>query len=1295
LSYKRRLPSAGTPAILKATSRFNFEATESSESDASDCVESYSKKRAHSELLGEKNKPSCTGLDEESKDEISELLSRVSNNWRASDAALNTRSCKQLNEEDICSYKPEKNKLVSSQRKSIRSFRKRMYSRKNSSQNVQQVWALSGWESLARALARVGVEDYLGKRDSDMQWKSDFSSILKPPPSPQALMRLVTEDVQGVHNPEEKEPRTCSASKKSVSFGGLPQELSVKNSSDCVQLMRSGHYLNKMRSSSRVYKRYYWFDQLSNCIRWQPSKKDNNKATISINSIREVRSGKNTRMFHSSEISSMFVDDCSFSIIHCGGCDEVEESLDLIAGSPDEANVWITGIRFLLTPGLQLPPHDVDDDQFQPTSDPRDQWLAQLFDRADHNHDGYLDAQESLDLITEVSDGVKEKRVKQKLSEYMQMNGKSNLSRLQFVQLFKDVTTRPEIYFLLARYSSVSSDQLSINDLKLFLEAEQGHRDITDKKCIEIIEKFEPSSEAREIPALGIDGFTKYLMSEECALTDPKHKQVCQDMSQPLSSYFISASHNTYLMEDQMRGPCSHNAYVRALLRCCRCIEVDVWDGSNGEPQVTHGHTQTNSTPLFQVLEAIEAAAFRNSKYPVILKIENHCNVEQQLKMCEYITSVFKDKLFLVDDIGSASDLPSPQDLIHKIIISSKKLPFKTSEPVEADYVIDDDEGANVKLIAMQQKSDVVMPSHIEDASSVSSLLSTRRRHLLTNAASKLVVVCRDQHLYEDNKVTDFRFQSKQCKSSTDIYSIQEDSAFNLIEKYPMQLCDFTRKNLTRVYPNPERIDSTNFNAQDAWNCGVQITSLNYQTPGLVMDINDGRFSMNGGCGYVLKPNFIRDDISYYSPAGPQPASLSKMLHLRIISGQNFPKPRNGGAKGHVIDPYVLVELFGVEGDCGEERTRTCTNDNGVSPQFDSKLFTFNLTVPSLVLVRFVVLDDDFIGDEFIGQYTVPLECLQLGYRHLSLRSIYDEPLEGATLFVHVAFSQVDSPLLSPNLCTRQSSIKRNGGQSSAQQQPSKKKSRSLSQSNSLVGGKEPAAIHLQKTHLREFDDVFESVSSQLGRVAAIRDVVRGCMQFFRDSCGLPNPTHVKKCIRNLHERSRGIVLKILKKNNGSMKLEFEGGGETWKRVQESFRSLVTEMNAVVSMSTQLKEELRSKTVEIEKLYERFSEIYAAEFLSPPLLQSSLVRGSSSSVSCGSESSKKQSSKKKKNDDKAQKSTDHIGEVRNTIRWNYSLISASMRLTAILLTHCTETLEDLWQGALTCGIGQLEDTEVV
>ena len=37
------------------------------------------------------------------------------------------------------------------------------------------------------------------------------------------------------------------------------------------------------------------------------------------------------------------------------------------------------------------------------------------------------------------------------------------------------------------------------------------------------------------------------------------------------------------------------------------------------------------------------------------------------------------------------------------------------------------------------------------------------------------------------------------------------------------------------------------------------------------------------------------------------------------------------------------------------------------------------MNLPELALVRFVVLDDEYIGDEFIGQYTIPFECLQPG----------------------------------------------------------------------------------------------------------------------------------------------------------------------------------------------------------------------------------------------------------------------------------------------------------------------------
>lgn len=68
-------------------------------------------------------------------------------------------------------------------------------------------------------------------------------------------------------------------------------------------------------------------------------------------------------------------------------------------------------------------------------------------------------------------------------------------------------------------------------------------------------------------------GFTNYLLSEESYLFDITHKTVCQEMNQPFSNYFIATSHNTYLVEDQLKGPSSCEGYVAALRRNCRFIE--------------------------------------------------------------------------------------------------------------------------------------------------------------------------------------------------------------------------------------------------------------------------------------------------------------------------------------------------------------------------------------------------------------------------------------------------------------------------------------------------------------------------------------------------------------------------------------------------------------------------------------------------------------------------------------------------------------------------------------------------
>ncbi|KAK6026270.1 C2 domain protein, partial [Ostertagia ostertagi] len=135
----------------------------------------------------------------------------------------------------------------------------------------------------------------------------------------------------------------------------------------------------------------------------------------------------------------------------------------------------------------------------------------------------------------------------------------------------------------------------------------------------------------------------------------------------------------------------------------------------------------------------------------------------------------------------------------------------------------------------------------------------------------------------------------------------------------------------------------------------------------MFLKIQEGRFSENGGCGYVLKPPIMNEDLFV---VGEKPPTTPQILHLRVLSGQQLPRPRNSNAKGDSSDPFVVIEIFGIPGLCRG------ANENGHNPSFDES-FQFQVSVPELALVRFLVLDDDFIGDDFIGQYTIPFECLQ------------------------------------------------------------------------------------------------------------------------------------------------------------------------------------------------------------------------------------------------------------------------------------------------------------------------------
>jgi phosphatidylinositol phospholipase C delta len=164
--------------------------------------------------------------------------------------------------------------------------------------------------------------------------------------------------------------------------------------------------------------------------------------------------------------------------------------------------------------------------------------------------------------------------------------------------------------------------------------------------------------------------FTSFLCSDDNDMQNFKAPEVRFD--KPLNEYFISSSYNTYFMGRQVAGSSSTEAYIRALQRNCRCVEIDCWDGADGRPIVMHGRTMTSSVLFADVISVINRYAFCASDYPLILSLEVHCNGKQQQEMFEIMVREFGEQLIREPLPNFTYRLPSPEDLRNRILIKLK-----------------------------------------------------------------------------------------------------------------------------------------------------------------------------------------------------------------------------------------------------------------------------------------------------------------------------------------------------------------------------------------------------------------------------------------------------------------------------------------------------------------------------------------------------------------------------------------------------------------------------------------------
>uniref|UniRef100_A0A8I5ZP96 Phosphoinositide phospholipase C n=1 Tax=Rattus norvegicus TaxID=10116 RepID=A0A8I5ZP96_RAT len=574
---------------------------------------------------------------------------------------------------------------------------------------------------------------------------------------------------------------------------------------------------------------------------------------------------------------------------------------------------------------------------------------------------------------------------------------------------------RPEIDNIFSEFGAKSKPYLTVDQMMDFINLKQRdprlneilYPPLKQEQVQVLIEKYEPNSSLAKKGQMSVDGFMRYLSGEENGVVSPEKLDLNEDMSQPLSHYFINSSHNTYLTAGQLAGNSSVEMYRQVLLSGCRCVELDCWKGRTAEeePVITHGFTMTTEISFKEVIEAIAECAFKTSPFPILLSFENHVDSpKQQAKMAEYCRLIFGDALLMEPlekyPLESGVPLPSPMDLMYKILVKNKKKSHKSSE------------GSGKKKLSEQASNTYSDSSSVFEPSSPGageglpgsggvdfqiSCSETGLEGLLGTAGSEAMATEEMSNLV--NYIQPVKFESfetsKKRNKSFEMSSFVETKGLEQLTKSPVEFVEYNKMQLSRIYPKGTRVDSSNYMPQLFWNAGCQMVALNFQTVDLAMQINMGMYEYNGKSGYRLKPEFMRRPDKHFDPftEGIVDGIVANTLSVKIISGQFLSDKKVG--------TYVEVDMFGLPVDTRRKAFKTKTSQgNAVNPVWEEEPIVFKKVVlPSLACLRIAAYEE---GGKFIGHRILPVQAIRPGYHYICLRNERNQPLMLPAVFVYI-----------------------------------------------------------------------------------------------------------------------------------------------------------------------------------------------------------------------------------------------------------------------------------------------------
>ena len=369
------------------------------------------------------------------------------------------------------------------------------------------------------------------------------------------------------------------------------------------------------------------------------------------------------------------------------------------------------------------------------------------------------------------------------------------------------------------------------------------------------------------------------------------------DRSRPLPEYFVSSSHNTYLLAHQLYGSSSAEAYREHLKAGARCVEIDAWDGDDkDEPKVTHGYTLTSNVSFRSVCETIrdvvdeEALEQKDQQgyraAPILLSLENHCDAHGQGRLVYIMLQVFGDRLLskAVRDKGTREQEGTGDHITLAELGSKIAVIVEYHFPGEGDSSTDEESSDNEDEALKQARKEY----------------SEKKKNA---PATVIIPQLADLGVYAQSVKPPnnawFEVGVLQHSPHHPLINVSETQLLSHMPAHNQLIAKHNANHLMRVYPKGTRVGSANLKAVPFWNIGAHICALNWQTFGASMQINEAMFT--GTDGYVLKPAFLR------AGAAPIESPQRKKLRLHVAGATDITVP--SGRDAEDIKPYLTCSL--------------------------------------------------------------------------------------------------------------------------------------------------------------------------------------------------------------------------------------------------------------------------------------------------------------------------------------------------------------------------------------------------